>query len=83
MMGYRYYSLELCRFIQPDDIEYLDPQNIGGLNLYFYCFNNPIIYVDPDGHEPKWWQWALFGAVAGGAIGYATKGGGSAVLLLT
>ena len=23
--------------------------------------NNPILYVDPDGHLPKWWQWALSG----------------------
>ena len=28
MMGQRYYSPELCRFIQPDDIEYLDPGSI-------------------------------------------------------
>lgn len=50
MMGHRYYSPELCRFIQPDDIEYLDPSSINGLNLYCYCLNNPIMYVDPTGH---------------------------------
>ena len=49
-MGHRYYSPELCRFIQPDDIEYLDPSSINGLNLYCYCLNNPIMYVDPTGH---------------------------------
>lgn len=49
-MGHRYYSPELCRFIQPDDIEYLDPSSINGLNLYCYCMNNPIMYVDPTGH---------------------------------
>lgn len=52
MMGQRYYSPELCRFIQPDDIEYLDPENINGLNLYCYCMNNPIMYVDSTGHFP-------------------------------
>ena len=31
-------------------IEYLDPQSINGLNLYCYCLNNPISYVDPTGH---------------------------------
>jgi RHS repeat-associated protein len=52
MMGHRYYSPELCRFIQPDDIEYLNPSSINGLNLYCYCFNNPIMYVDSSGHFP-------------------------------
>lgn len=42
MMGQRYYSSELCRFIQPNDIEYLDPSSINGLNLYSYANNNPI-----------------------------------------
>ena len=44
MMGHRYYSPELCRFIQPNDIEYLDPSSINGLNLYCYCMNNPVNY---------------------------------------
>ena len=38
----RYYSLELCRWISPDSIEYLDPESINGLNLYCYCRNNPL-----------------------------------------
>ena len=46
----RYYSPELCRWISPDSIEYLDPESINGLNLYCYCMNNPIMYVDPTGH---------------------------------
>jgi RHS repeat-associated protein len=46
----RYYSPELCRWISPDSIEYLDPSSINGLNLYCYCLNNPIMYVDPTGH---------------------------------
>ena len=40
----RYYSPELCRFISPDSIEYLDTQSINGLNLYAYCMNNPVNY---------------------------------------
>ena len=46
----RYYSPELCRWISPDSIEYLDPSSINGLNLYCYCMNNPIMYYDPSGH---------------------------------
>lgn len=61
----RYYSPELCRFISPDDIEYLDPESLNGLNLYCYCANNPINHIDPDGHE--WYHWAI-GAVAAAAI---------------
>ena len=62
----RYYSPELCRFISPDSIEYLDPKSINGLNLYCYCFNNPIMYADPSGHMPEWLQDTLkvLGAVA-------------------
>ncbi len=40
----RYYSHELCRFISPDDVEYLDPESVNGLNLYCYCLNNPVNY---------------------------------------
>ena len=50
MIGHRYYSPELCRFIQPDDIEYLDPESVNGLNLYCYCLNDPVNNVDPTGH---------------------------------
>ena len=32
-----------------DDISYLDPETIGGANLYAYCNNNPVMYVDPTG----------------------------------
>ena len=46
----RYYSSELCRFLIPDSIEYLDPSSINGLNLYCYCYNDPINYYDPSGH---------------------------------
>ena len=50
----RYYSPELCRWISPDSIEYLDPESINGLNLYCYCYNNPVNYSDGSGHAPEW-----------------------------
>ena len=59
----RYYSPELCRWISPDSIEYLDPQNINGLNLYAYAQNNPIMYYDPTGHSAES-IWKIVGSVA-------------------
>ncbi len=46
----RYYSPEICRFISPDSVDYLEPGSFNGLNLYCYCMNNPISYCDPSGH---------------------------------
>ena len=42
MMGHRYYSPELCRFIQPADVSSLDPQTTNGLNLFIFKWNNPL-----------------------------------------
>ncbi len=50
LVSSRYYSPELCRFISPDSVDYLDPSSINGLNLYAYCNNDPINYADPSGH---------------------------------
>jgi len=46
----RYYNPEWGRWISPDDIEYLDPESVNGLNLYCYCGNDPINLCDPSGH---------------------------------
>ncbi len=45
----RYYDPEVGRFITIDDLSYLDPESINGLNLYAYCGNNPVMNVDPSG----------------------------------
>ncbi len=50
----RYYDPEVGRFITIDDISYLDPETINGLNLYAYCGNNPVMNVDENG--TKWWE---------------------------
>ena len=43
----RFYNPKLSRFIQED--EYRGD----GLNLYAFCANNPVMYVDPSGYESK------------------------------
>ena len=45
----RYYDPSIGRFINADDISYIQPTDINGLNLYAYCGNNPVMYVDPEG----------------------------------
>ena len=47
LVSSRYYSPELCRWISPDDIEYLNSSSIKGLDLYCYCVNDPVNHIDP------------------------------------
>ena len=67
----RYYSPELRRFISPDDTAYLNPGNANGLNLYAYCYNDPVNYADPSGHliTAAVWIGLGIGAVLGGIYG--------------
>ncbi|WP_424141323.1 RHS repeat-associated core domain-containing protein [Sporosalibacterium faouarense] len=47
----RYYDPSIGRFISEDSYtgKLTDPLS---LNLYTYCWNNPIRYVDPSGNAP-------------------------------
>ena len=45
----RYYDPVVGRFLNRDNIDYADPETINGLNLYAYCLNNPVAYIDPTG----------------------------------
>ena len=69
----RYYSPEWRRFISPDDTSYLDPQNVNGCNLYCYCGNDPVNFVDPSGHfmiSTAVLIGAIIGAVVGAGAGF-------------
>lgn len=46
----RYYDPKIGRFISADSVDYLDPEDVAGLNLYSYCNNNPVMSTDPGGH---------------------------------
>ena len=45
----RYYNPANGRFTQQDAWEYIDTADPLTLNLYTYCCNNPVMYVDPSG----------------------------------
>ena len=74
----RYYDPKTGRFINADSIEYLEPKEINGLNLYAYCGNNPVMNIDPigtldytawygeDGYNPGSDDWFYRNAYGGG-----------------
>ena len=40
-----------------DDVAYIDPETIGGTNLFAYCNNNPVMYTDMTGRSwESFWQ---------------------------
>ncbi len=75
----RYYDPKLGRFISPDDISYLDPNTVNGLNLYAYCENNPVNNFDPSGNFklPNWAKWVIGGVAFVGAVVLTAATGGA------
>ncbi|MBQ4072058.1 MAG: RHS repeat-associated core domain-containing protein, partial [Clostridia bacterium] len=72
----RYYDPNTGRFISPDDLSYLGANgDLSSYNLYAYCSNNPIMYVDPTGHSiiSTLIIGAIIGAVIGGGVNFGTQ----------
>lgn len=46
----RYYDPDTCRFINADSL-LVAGDYIQGTNMFAYCLNNPVMYVDPSGRE--------------------------------
>ena len=48
----RYYDPSIGRFINADGLSYLGANgDLNGYNLYAYCSNNPVMFVDPNGNS--------------------------------
>lgn len=74
----RYYDPTIGRFISRDSIvgDNTDPLS---LNLYTYCYNNPIIGIDPSGHIPKWLKIAGSAALTAVGVGLCATGVGATI----
>lgn len=56
----RSYSPQLGRFLAKDKEQYIFPEIPESVNLYAYCRNNPVTFIDPEGTDcyifylPEW-----------------------------
>ena len=76
-LGHRFYDPAVGRFLNRDPISYR-----GGLNLYRYVNNNPLISFDPTGEivNPTG---VIVGGILGGVTGVTIVGVGALILGLT
>ena len=71
----RFYVPSWHRWLNSDSINYLEPKNITSLNLFTYCNNNPVMYVDENGKFPGLITAMLIGAVIGAFVGVVEQAG--------
>ena len=69
----RYYDPEICRFINADDYELIATlaEIPGQLNLYAYCNNNPLMFVDYEGNFI--FSTLLIGAIVGFGVQFISS----------
>ena len=67
----RYYVPELCRWLNADNPNFLNKNDLLKNNLFAYCSNNPVMALDPDGHMP-WWCKLLIGVAVIAVLAVAT-----------
>lgn len=81
----RYYDPEVCRFINTDSLVSTG-QGILGCNMFSYCLNNPVNFVDKSGKNAEavqWWtstMWWLCGADTVLPVGDIIYGAGILIL---
>ncbi len=51
-MGARIYDPVLCRFVSPDLLSQRNP----GFSPFGYALSNPVMYIDPTGLMPEWYE---------------------------
>ncbi len=64
----RYYNPEIGRFINADGM-LGEVGQLGTNNMYAYCANNPVMYIDNTGHS--WWNpfsWSNEAKIVAGAV---------------
>ncbi len=71
----RYYNPEIGRFINADGM-LGEIGQLGTTNMYAYCANNPVMYLDISGYMPEWLLWVGVSvlAVAVVAVSVITAG---------
>lgn len=61
----RFYVPEFCRFLSADTTSCLNIDDLYQMNLFAYCSNDPILFIDTIGTKGKRAKWkTIFGAVA-------------------
>ena len=64
----RYYIPELYRWLNIDNANFLEVDDINKLNLFVYCSNNPVMGIDNDGHFSFLKCLAVGAAIVGEAL---------------
>lgn len=52
----RYYVPDWCRWLNADNFNYLEFDNLNNCNAFAYCENDPVLGYDPNGT----WSWTKF-----------------------